>query len=423
MLMTPLNARKAAYIALCKALKKEQFLSETLQEWHEKEKPSSSDFHLAQQIAYGTFQKWKSLDYLAKQLNAPRPLKLKLKERALVNLALYQALYLERVPLYAICDEMVSLAKEETHSSFANFLNALLRKIPATQLKLPEGMDPESLSIRYSYPLFFVTELLKKYALEKTEHILDEGNTPPKIMVRLRSLPENFCANSEIFHSPFSVGSFQFATLTQPSFLEKIATSKDFYIQNATPAFLINFCAQHSLLNSPPQMIVDLCASPGGKLLAAHDLFPLAKLYANDLSPQKIAKLGQNLQKYALQAPITMGEGQSYPLENKFDIVILDVPCSNSGVLNKRPEARWRLESDVLDKLKVTQYELLKRAASLLNERGEIWYLTCSILPQENELFLESVASELSLKILETHLQLPQDSWDGGFAAILTKTS
>jgi 16S rRNA (cytosine967-C5)-methyltransferase len=200
--------------------------------------------------------------------------------------------------------------------------------------------------------------------------------------------------------------------------LEALFASPDFYIQNTTPATLVGRACQG--LN-PPKTILDLCAAPGGKSLAVHDLFPSAKLFANDVSPAKLRLLKANFEKYAVEATLTEGKGEDYSTDQLFDLIILDVPCSNSGVLNKRPEARWRLTKKALEDLKVTQLALIERAAKLLAPEATLLYITCSLLKQENEQLMEEACKKFGLKKAGyQECILPADGvWDGGFACTL----
>lgn len=383
-----MNAREAAYQALLSSLREELFIQQFLESWNQKHSPSTKDYHLAQEIAYGTMRRQLTLDHFAHQLN-PK-LKLKRKEKVLLWMALYQASFMDKIPLHAIVNESVEMAKKVSHSSFAQFLNALLRKIPEIRLTLPIGDDPKSLSIRYSYPEYFIQELLMQTGIQQTIAILEAGNLPGKTMARKRTPP------------------FSIETLDNP---KERARSTDIYIQNITPATLILECAKR--LPSPPKKILDLCASPGGKALLAHDLFPEAELTVNDISDAKLKRIRENFQKYNVQAEYTLSPGESLSTNERYDLIILDVPCSNSGVLNKRPEARWRITPESLSELRGIQEKLVQHSLSLLNPGGRIWYLTCSILECETP-------SELLHKDQFSKLIYPnQEGWDGGYACIL----
>lgn len=405
------NPREAAYLAALSSARGEKFVSETLDQWRLGSSPASADYHLAQQIAIGATQMALALDYLGEQLSAKKKLSLKLKERVLLRIALYQFYYLDRIPLYAITDESIKLAYKYCHRTFAAFLNASLRKLADNAPKLPQGDTPNELSIRYSYPIYFVEALIRDYGIAKAKEILEAGNTPAITMTRVRTkgpLQEGL----ELFcEAP------RFASIKDSAILTQVSSSPSFYIQNVTPAFLIAELAKDV---RAPGKILDLCSSPGGKLLSIHDLFSKAALFANDVSEEKLKRIKENCAKYGLDVQLSCGKGENFQSQVKFDIIILDVPCSNSGVLNKRPEARWRLSEESLKELEQTQLLLLQHAISLLSPQGEIWYLTCSILKDENEKIIKQVSQQLNLHARMTKTILPSNNgWDGGFACSL----
>lgn len=382
-----MNAREAAFLAYLQFLKDDTFIQKSLNEWQKRESPSHEDAALASQIAYGTVQRSISLDYFAKQLSSQQKLSLKNKEKALLRTALYQYYFLDKIPLYAIADEMQKIAKKYCHYTFCSFLNALLRKIEKTPLELP----PDDLSIAYSYPLFFVKKLLEEYPIHTVHTILKAGNAPAKITARKRPSLEMI----EIL----------------PSEIDTISQSEHFYIQNKTPVLLVEAISKSLAQVSS---ILDLCASPGGKLLAFHDLFPDAHLFANDVTEEKLQRLKENCEKYGVEATLSCSPGESFKSDHLFDLIILDVPCSNSGVLNKRKEARHRLSQENLDTLVKMQKKLVTHAISLLKPHGKIAYMTCSILKEENRVTHES------LHIISEKLILPSmEGLDGGYMALL----
>lgn len=405
-----MNPREAAYLALLASVKNEGFVASSLNQWQRLEKPTPRDFALAYEIASGSARMALALDYLAKELSIKKQLSLKVKERVLLRTALYQYYYLEKIPLYALVNDTVELAKKYCHKTFVSFLNALLRRLEDHAPKLPTGNSTSDLSIFYSYPECFIEMVIADYGVDQTIEILKAGNHPPIAMAKVR--PRIRAALRESFISDLPVINIDDATT-----IKEIALSPDYYIQNITPIALVNELASKS---PSPESILDLCSSPGGKLIAAHDLFPSASLYANDVSMDKIERLSENLDKYGIQAHITCGNGESYPTTQQFDLIILDVPCSNSGVLNKRHEARWRINRENLTELNIIQKKLIHHATTLLNPNGILWYLTCSILKEENEHFLSEVCSEMNLTLSYSKTFLPNTKgWDGGFGAIL----
>jgi len=413
------NPREAAYYAVLAYLSGDIFIAETLRQWQYRCHPSAIDFRFAQEIAYGSVRKMLTLDYIAKRGASKGVLRLKAKEKALLFTALYQMFDMERVPSYAIVDETVKLSTKYCHPSFVKFLNALLRTLTTNKPKLPEDSTIESLSIRYSYPKFFVQSLIEDYDLKTAENIMLAGNTPGITMARLRSnttidsLPQGM---ELLTDAPIPI-----AIVTDTTLIPQLASTSTIYLQNVTPATLIGMLAQHI---TSPESILDLCASPGGKIIAIHDLFPETHLFANDVSENKVQRLRQNLAKYHIDASVTCCPGQLLNPKRLFDIVIIDAPCSNSGTLNKRPEARWRITKESLTQLNELQLDLLQQGKKMLKPQGQLWYMTCSILKNENEKIINKACQKFGFKsVYQNFVILPNNKgWDGGFAQAL-KTS
>jgi 16S rRNA (cytosine967-C5)-methyltransferase len=401
------NAREAAFKSLLDSYEGLAFIQDSLAQY----KPSKAeDFNFAREVAYGTVRMSEALDYLAEKLSGRKRLKLKPKERLLIQMAIYQYYFMDRIPIYAIVNETVSLAHKYCHSSFVGFLNAILRKLPTTQLHLPTGESAEEKSIRYSYPVYFVKLLQNHYGKDKTDNILECGNKPARAMVRIRKgeIPVDLALVCE---KPFPI-----SIIDNPL---QAAESPNYYIQNATPATLIGkLCEQLKFI---PQYVVDVCASPGGKAIAIHDVFPNAQIQVNDVSEEKLKRIKENSKKFDIHFFYSLSQGEKLTLPHKVDLIVLDVPCSNSGVLNKRPEARWRISKEQIKDLNQVQFDLLKQAVQWVKPEGQIWYMTCSILPEENEKMVQRACEELGLVSAGFQITfLPNsDGWDGGFAANL----
>lgn len=391
-----MNARTIAYQAVLASQREEHYASEILEQWAPKVK--KRDLAFARELAYGSIRMRLSLDHYASLL-APEGLKLKRKERCLLHIALYQYFYMGSVPFYALCHESVQMANTLCHPRFAKFLNVLLKRLPTISKTLPE----DNWSIYYSYPPFLVEELRRDWGAEETKRILQAMNRPATPVARERRLGVS---------PPFSLHA-----LNTPEDLEKAINSPNFYIQSTAQATLIG---KLCLMTSPPKNVLDLCAAPGGKTIAVHDVFPKADFYVNDVKESKMERLRENFLHYTIHAHMRCGKGEDYPLDQQFSIVIVDVPCSNSGVLNKRPEARWRIDENSLQLLAHTQKALISRAAKLLAPEGQLWLMTCSILKKENEALVDFASSELKLQYKET--LLPNSSGqDGAFAALFSR--
>lgn len=369
-----ITARIAAFRALDSYFQHGTFVADALSSY--KNSLSIRDFSFAYEVASGVVRQKKALDAIAGTLPKKR------KEKVLLRMSLYQLLFLDKVPLFAICDEMVGLAKKECSEPFAKFLNAYLRN------QAPKCTAKELVP---SYTDFFIKRMVESYGQEAADEIFRLGNT----------------------HGPLFARDRMAMTMVAIDNVQPYANDIRYYIQNPTQFLIYN--ELKNVLKKAPEKILDLCASPGGKTILVHDFYPEATLSANDVTDKKIALLQQNLDKYAIKAHFSVG----FRSEDKFDLIIVDAPCSNSGCLYKCPEARWRLTEDEVQKHVTLQITLLKQALESLLPNGIIWYSTCSILPEENE---GVVAAFSQLKVLAQKRILPSsDGCEGGFGCALTR--
>lgn len=297
----------------------------------------------AKTLAYGACQYLLILDAFIKPV---RPKKL--KERVILYLALYERFFMKTAP-HAWQNEWIEVAKKTTHPLFVKFLNQYLHKLPETLTFKEEE----------AYPPFFRNRF--------PDAVYKAMNRPAPLFVRDR-LEKTFIQTDDL--SPY---------------LDSDRT----YIQNPTPFHLIEALSQKI---TPPKTILDLCANPGGKTIALHEFFPDAAFFVNDLKEGREMK--DNFSRLKIDAHFTQGDALLYPETTLFDLVILDAPCSNSGVLNKRPEARHRLTEASLAELHALQIKLWEKAQRL---GKQVAYMTCSILEEENEMPLEAAYSKTIL--------------------------
>ena len=202
-----------------------------------------------------------------------------------------------------------------------------------------------------------------------------------------------------------------------PGFAEGWFTVQDLSASNAV-----------RLLDPQPHWtILDLCAAPGTKTMQLAELTQdSAQIIATDIDAKRLAKLDENLTRLGLKSVTVVAYAE---LEHKapgpFDAVLLDVPCSNSGVLARRIEVRFRITAASVEKLAQTQRALLEKAASLLKPAGKICYSTCSIQRAENsDLVGAFLEAHPHFKLVCEELILPSAAAfdrDGAYAAVLEK--
>ena len=294
-------------------------------------------------------------------------------------------------------------------------------------LELPsiEANRHECLGLKYSHPPEMVRIWLERWDQETLIEFLEGNNSPPDVFLALRRdavSPASFCARLEAVGveatiEPSLPGTVrlrsQGSVATYPGY-----ESGSFWVQDATSRRLALLLPER-----PGGSLLDLCAAPGGKLATILDRDADRSVLACDTSESRLRRLAENLER--LRFDVKKVRVSAIPddptrlrWEETFDQVLVDVPCSNTGVLARRHEARWRLLPETLRRLQRVQRELLRAAVRAVAPGGDLLYTTCSVEPAENgEVVHDVLRGEPRLRLLEEIEVLPGRDGDGGYAA------
>jgi 16S rRNA (cytosine967-C5)-methyltransferase len=312
--------------------------------------------------------------------------------RPVFRVALFQILFLDRVPSHAAVDTAVEIAKRES-PGVGKFVNAILRKVLG---ETKDGIEPllpddriQRLSIEHSHPQWLVQRWAKRFG-RKTESILRADN----LVLPVTAHRLGGGATFELEGDPTK----------HPDWSKLI-------VQDATAALVAPL-----LDPKPGERIVDLCASPGGKTCHLADLMhDRGEIVAIDVTPDKLKPIRENVERLAFKSvKLVVGDGTKPPVEPGVDGVLVDAPCSNTGVLARRPDARWRITPDDPAKMAEIQKRLLAAALELVKPGGRVVYSTCSLEPEENE---DVVAGRAEKEVLT----LPTAAAAGGYMARIVK--
>ncbi len=388
------------------------------------------DRHLAQELVYGVVRSEATLDWLIAR--KVRQAALKPNLRNLLRLGLYQIFWLDRIPPHAAVHETVEASKRAGYGRQAAFINALLRSYlrdfePTKELLRQLQVTQPHLG--FSHPEWLVQRWQQRFGLERTRELLAWNNQPPKLFGRVNTLKSeagtllqrwrNEHVEYDFVRRDWLEDNLVFELKAHP-FLESLRTFREglFYVQD--PSTLL---AVKALAPRPGENILDLCAAPGGKLTyAAQIMLNKGQILAYDNSPERLKLLEENCARLGVTCvkPVTNAAALVFR-GLKFDRALVDAPCSNTGVLRRRVDLRWRIRREELDRLRKVQGELLIQAAALLKPGGTLVYSTCSLEPDENaEMIAEFVQDHHRFRISSERELLPfQDQVDGAYVAIL----
>jgi len=460
-------ARSAALNAALLTAKRGKPLDGALEHVLAAEKVSHRDRRLAGEIAFGSVRHRASIDMILSSVSS-RPVQ-DIQAAALEALrqAIYQTFYLERIPEHAAVGEAVQLVRNLAGGKVAGFTNAVLRaalrlrscresisesaREPRSELSFRSGEvirlsrellpDPEVdtagwLAAHYSYPRELVAQLLSELDRREVDQVLAWGNEIPHLGARVNCLrsgdpallagsPDELCGPGKVFAGCSGAVALDLPGAYCISPEQEIGSLPGlrkglFSIQDETQQRVAA-----ALAPKAGERILDICAAPGGKSMHMAELSGGgAKIVACDPDAQRLAlvedsaaRLGFScVQTRRLEVPPLPSE-----LAGTFDAVLADVPCSNTGSMNRRVESRWRVSSAATARLVDLQLGILKAAAGAVRKRGRLVYSTCSILSSENfGVVREFLASAGDARLLKEELTLPRAGRrDGGYFAVL----
>jgi 16S rRNA (cytosine967-C5)-methyltransferase len=387
---------------------------------------SGPDRALCQELVYGVVRWQATLDWLIARKTAGRTQKPALQD--LLRLGLYQIFWLARIPNHAAVNEMVEEAKRSGFGPQAGFVNAILRgyirEIDATRTAL-EALRHSEPHVGFSHPEWLVKRWLERYGVENTRRLLEWNNTPPHTFVRVNTLkgdattllPQWRDENVEydFVRRDWIEENLAFELKSHPPFHRLPSFQQGrFYVQDPSTllagAFLAPKLSEH---------ILDLCAAPGGKLGHLAQLMNnQGHLVAYDVAIERLKLLEENKLRLGLNCEITSSLEQS-----AFDRILVDAPCSNTGVMRRRVDLRWRIQPKEIERLKNTQLELLQKANDRIKPGGTIVYSTCSLEPEENVGVINEFLQSNNDWILDAERTLLpfNDNVDGAYAARLRR--
>jgi 16S rRNA (cytosine967-C5)-methyltransferase len=403
------HVRQAAVSAL-RAWAKGHDYAESLVERHAQRRMlSSSDRALLQAILFGVLRHRRVLDHWIGKL---RQGKLDADTRDILRVGLCQILILN-IPDHAAVNETVEAGK----TSVRALINAVLRKAITSRKRLLEELDEMSAALLHSHPDWLYKRWRKAFGKDKAIAIMEWNNQSAETFFRLNPLtsPAEEIPGEALKHSP---GYFQL-TGKIPSTL--LAEGK-LYIQDPATRHSVDLLAPKA-----GEKILDACAAPGGKaFLIASALGGGEGLTCTDSNEKRIPRLEDNLSRLHIKADEISVHDWCQPAPERFhgafDAILLDVPCSNTGVVRRRVDVRWRLQHTDLEELAKIQLEILRNALPCLKPGGRIVYSTCSIEDSENIELVTSFAEANDLKLVKTVRILPiEHGTDGAFAALLVR--
>lgn len=453
-----MTAREIAFDVLTRWKPRAPHASQLLEGLFSRGNIAGSERALAMELVHGVMRRRETLSALLKP-HINRPMN-QVEQGALTLLWLgaYQLVMLSGIPDYAVVNESAELAKRAGKPQWTGFINAVLRSLgrsvtdefvdfPARNsvpmaVTVENGkryrvvsndvfVDPEQFWQGYfvaafSFPQWLAARWHCRFNRDELSRLGFWFDSPSKLCLRvnlLRSTREMFLQRLQAAGIEAHIGKHsETVWLEESAFVQRLPGYDEgwFAVQDESA-----IAAAVLLDPQPGQRVLDLCAAPGGKTAHLAALMQnQGRLLATDIDGDRLQRVEETCRRLGIDIVETRAisrDGAMLPDET-FDRILLDVPCSNTGVLGKRPEVRWRLRPEEIAELAGIQIDLLRRACERLAAGGRLVYSTCSIEPEENRAVVDAVLRDRpDLKLIQEQVHIPGQPADGGYQALVLR--
>ncbi len=400
-------ARRAAYAVLLRETRSRAAFDLAAATGSEFAHLAARDRALAYELAMGTIKRRNSLDRVIGAFSDASSSRLRLEVREALRLGAFQLLYLDRVPAHAAVNDAVELAKAHGRRTGA-FANAVLRRVAADGraelARLSSGATVEALALRHSHPEWLVALWRDELGPAASEALMEADNRPAQRCVRVNRLRATVAqAQASLAADGITARLAREAyaeapadtpdalVLEGPALESSVAFREGFVTPQSRGSQLVAAIAAGAFepgTGSGPGNAADLCAAPGGKTSQLALLLPGWRLLAVDDEPRRVAALRANLSRLGADGAEVcerdvLALGEDGAERGRYDIVLLDAPCSGLGTLASRPDLRWRRRAGDVRRLAALQRDLLGAAAMLVAPGGALIYSVCTLTRAE----------------------------------------
>ena len=344
----------------------------------------------ALEYVQGILRRRSYLDFLIGEFSSVPVDELESMFKNIIRLGMYDLLFMDGTPDHAAINEPVEIAKTKISSRSGDMANAILRRVQREMAQLPKPAMKDRVKLiatTFSHPEWLVDRYVKSLGEREAFQLMQANNKRPDYYLRvneLRTKPENFKlrlekSGLEFEESEWLPGYFKVHSVAE-------ARNKGWFDKGLCQVQDIAAGFAPTILNPQPgELVYDLCAAPGTKTIVLSGMMKNeGTILAVDISSIRITKIAENCEKFGAD---NVKIQRADIIEERFklaDAVLLDAPCTGTGVLSKRADLRWKRTPEELDVIIKKQAELLDAAANMVSKGGRLVYSTCSIEPEEN---------------------------------------
>ena len=369
-----------------------------------REKLSNLDINFISELVYGVVT-WKlTLEYIIQKYSKTKIKKMSDWVKNILYLGSYQILFLDKVPKSAAVNESVNLCKKYNFKS-VGLVNAILRKIEKSDYKEISNITNSitRISLKYSMPEWIVKKFCDEYGEEETANICQNLNLRPNISVRINRLKGKMDLGEKGILEDFR-------TITGT---KNITKTKEYIEGNITIQDEAAGLSSFVLAPKEGEIVLDACSAPGGKTTYLAELMHnKGKIVAWDIYEERLKQVEQNAKRLGIdiiQTEVHDATKLKEEYVEKFDKILLDVPCLGLGVIRRKPDIKWNRQEDDIKEISDIQFNILKTCSKYLKKNGTLVYSTCSMLKEENDAIIEKFIKEEKFETVNIEEQIPNE--------------
>lgn len=361
------------------------------------------DENLVREIVYGVLENSLYIDYIISEASKVKFKKIHKKILEIIRIALYQIVFMDRIPNSAAVNEAVKLAKKYGNRGSIGFVNGILRGIIRNidnYTKVETGNKIKNLSIIYSHPEFLVSKWVEEYGLEFTEELCKANNMTPNLNIRVNTLMTNKeLLMNKLIEQDLQVSEGKYAKdcliIHNPNRITELKEFKEglFTIQDESSMLVGQI--MNPLEN---KKLIDVSAAPGGKSTHMAQLMNnRGYILSRDIHEHKIGLIEENAKRLGIniiRTEIYDGLKLDDNLFESFDYCLLDAPCSGFGIIRRKPEIKLNRREDDVRQLANLQYKLIDNIKNYVKVGGTLIYSTCTITQEENQDIIKKFLAE-----------------------------
>ena len=375
-------ARACAYAVVRRVFEQEAWADRALHGEAKRLRLDARDLALATQLSYGTVQRVATLDHVIERLTRRSSKKLDAPVLAALRLGVFQLTFLDRVPAHAAVGESVELVKRDAPRG-SGLVNAVLRRAAREGRRIVDQLPEdtaEQAALKHSHPEWIARMWFETFGAQTARELMAADNEPAEPSLRANTLKTT--AEELALRLPAHVVDDEALILDGPFDTFGAPEWEDGLLMPQSRAAM---AVSRALAPASGERVLDLCAAPGGKTTHLAALMGNAgEIVAVEKHAGRANALRQTAERMGATIVDVRTQDATQPLEETFDRVLVDPPCSDLGTLASRPDARWR-KAGRPEALAVLQRQILEAGARALKPGGTLVYSTCTISPVENE--------------------------------------